>query len=52
MNAQKNNIILIAAVIINTIGYFWDVFNILLFSILRKPSRASIGLNAEQIRID
>lgn len=39
------------AVIIASLGYFVDIFDLLLFSIVRKPSLASLGLNeAEQIQ--
>lgn len=35
------------AVIVASLGYFVDIFDLLLFSIVRKPSLASLGLSAE-----
>src|SRR5678816_4456620 len=33
------------AVIVGALGYFVDVYDLLLFSIIRKPSLAELGLN-------
>lgn len=52
MQTRRNNTFLNAAVIVSSLGYFVDVFDILLFSIVRKPSLASLGLTPEQIRVD
>ncbi len=39
------------AVIVASLGYFVDIFDLLLFSIVRRPSLASLGLNeAEQVQ--
>jgi putative MFS transporter len=37
------------AVIVGALGYFVDVYDLLLFSIIRVPSLKSLGLNAEGI---
>lgn len=37
------------AVIVSALGFFVDVYDLLLFSIIRKASLADLGLNAEQI---
>ncbi len=37
------------AVIVAALGYFVDIYDLLLFSIIRVPSLRSIGLNEEQI---
>lgn len=40
------------AVIVSALGFFVDVYDLLLFSIIRKASLADLGLNAEQILIE
>jgi MFS transporter, putative metabolite:H+ symporter len=35
--------------LVAALGYFVDVYDLLLFSIIRKPSLESLGLNAEQV---
>jgi putative MFS transporter len=37
------------AVIVSALGFFVDVYDLLLFGIVRKPSLSSLGLSAEQI---
>src|SRR5690349_3829429 len=37
------------AVIVSALGFFVDVYDLLLFGIIRKPSLANLGLNAEEI---
>src|ERR1700754_3696701 len=37
------------AVIVGALGYFVDVYDLLLFSIVRIPSLKSLGLSAEEI---
>ena len=37
------------AVIVSALGFFVDVYDLLLFAIIRKPSLAAIGLSDEQI---
>ncbi len=49
---QKNHSIFNLAVIVGALGYFVDVYDLLLFSIIRVPSLRSIGLTADQIRKD
>jgi len=38
-------------VIVGALGFFVDVFDLLLFNIIRKPSLASLGLSENQILI-
>ncbi len=40
------------AVIVAALGYFVDIYDLLLFSIIRIPSLRSLGLNDEQIATD
>ena len=37
------------AVIVGALGYFVDVYDLLLFSIVRKPSLTALGLSAEDV---
>ena len=37
------------AVIVSALGFFVDVYDLLLFGIIRKPSLADLGLSAEEI---
>lgn len=46
MNFFRKNGLFSAAVIVAALGYFVDIFDLLLFSIVRKPSLASLGLTA------
>ncbi|TAE20895.1 MAG: MFS transporter [Cytophagales bacterium] len=39
-------------VIVAALGYFVDIYDLLLFGIVRLPSLQSLGLNAEQISIE
>lgn len=56
MNKQKatdsNRSIFNIAVIVAALGYFVDIYDLLLFSIIRVPSLASMGLSKEQITTD
>jgi len=48
----KNNIdkgVLSAAVLVGTLGYFVDIFDLLLFSIVRVPSLRSIGVPESEV---
>jgi len=45
MNTKTNPNILNAAVIVAALGYFVDIYDLLLFSIVRKPSLQSLGLD-------
>ena len=36
-------------VLVGALGFFVDIFDLLLFSIVRKPSLASLGLSSEEI---
>lgn len=46
---QKNHSVFNLAVIVGALGYFVDVYDLLLFSIIRVPSLKSLGLNADDI---
>src|SRR5215217_8012137 len=48
MNKQSTSIFNIA-VIVAALGYFVDIYDLLLFSIIRVPSLQSLGLTATQI---
>jgi MFS transporter, putative metabolite:H+ symporter len=45
MNSKTNPNILNAAVVVAALGYFVDIYDLLLFSIVRKPSLQSLGLD-------
>ncbi len=45
MQGEKKNVA--AIVIIASLGYFVDVYDLLLFAIVRKPSLASLGVSAD-----
>ena len=40
------------AVLVAALGYFVDIYDLLLFSIIRVPSLKSFGLNDDQIAKD
>ena len=46
---QKNHSLFNLAVIVGALGYFVDVYDLLLFSIIRVPSLKSLGLSADDI---
>ncbi len=46
---QKNHSVFNLAVIVGALGYFVDVYDLLLFSIIRVPSLKSLGLSADDI---
>src|SRR4028119_604845 len=45
MNAAKPASIINVAVIVAALGYFVDIYDLLLFTIVREPSLAGIGVN-------
>ena len=49
MNQPKNVKVLNAAVIVASLGYFVDIYDLLLFSIVRIPSLKSLGLTGEAL---
>lgn len=51
MNSVKSTTIYTLAVIVSALGFFVDVYDLLLFAIIRKPSLASLGLSPEEILI-
>jgi len=46
---QKNTSLFQLAVIVSALGFFVDVYDLLLFGIVRKPSLADLGLSPEEI---
>ena len=52
MNQPKHYGILSLPVIVAALGYFVDIYDLLLFSIIRVPSLQSLGLNETQIADD
>ena len=49
---QKRGTVFNLAVLVGALGYFVDVYDLLLFSIIRVPSMKSLGMNADQIAKD
>ncbi|WP_026903562.1 MFS transporter [Pedobacter glucosidilyticus] len=49
MNDKKNTRILNAAVVVAALGYFVDIYDLLLFSIVRVPSLVSMGLTGDTL---
>lgn len=47
--ANKKLIIPLAAIIVASLGYFVDIYDLLLFSIVRVPSLKSLGMNPQQV---
>jgi putative MFS transporter len=46
---QKNHSVFNLAVIVGALGYFVDIYDLLLYSIIRVPSLRSLGLNTDEI---
>jgi MFS family permease len=46
---QKNHSVFNIAVIVGALGYFVDIYDLLLFSIIRVPSLRSLGLVGDQV---
>ncbi|HWJ28064.1 MAG TPA: hypothetical protein VNS32_16070, partial [Flavisolibacter sp.] len=49
MNNNRNYGVLSLPVLIGALGYFVDIYDLLLFSIIRKPSLSSMGLTPDQV---
>ncbi len=47
---QRSTSLFQLAVIVSALGFFVDVYDLLLFGIIRKPSLAALGLSPDQIR--
>ena len=47
--SSRSTTIFSLAVLVSALGFFVDVYDLLLFAIIRKPSLAAIGLNDDQI---
>ncbi|MBC7851649.1 MAG: MFS transporter [Chitinophagaceae bacterium] len=52
MTVQKPRSIFSIAVIVAALGYFVDIYDLLLFGIIRLPSLRSFGLSEEQVLTD
>ncbi len=48
---NNNKSIFSIAIVVAALGYFVDIYDLLLFSIIRMPSLESFGLSAEQVKI-
>ncbi len=48
---NNNKSIFSIAILVAALGYFVDIYDLLLFSIIRMPSLESLGLSAEQVKI-
>jgi len=48
---NNNKSIFSIAIVVAALGYFVDIYDLLLFSIIRMPSLESLGLSAEQVKI-
>ena len=46
---EKNNSLFQLAVIVSALGFFVDVYDLLLFGIIRKPSLTDLGLSPEEV---
>ncbi len=46
---QRSSSLFQLAVIVSALGFFVDVYDLLLFGIIRKPSLAALGLNAQDV---
>src|SRR5436190_4712319 len=46
---KKNDSLFQLAVIVSALGFFVDVYDLLLFGIIRKPSLQDLGLSPEQV---
>ena len=51
MTNNRNYGILSLPVVVAALGYFVDIYDLLLFSIIRVPSLTSLGLTSQQITI-
>ena len=49
MTSNRNYGVLSIPVIVGALGYFVDIYDLLLFGIIRKQSLVDLGLNAEQV---
>jgi len=52
MNNNRQQSVFSLAVVVAALGYFVDIYDLLLFSIIRIPSLRSFGLNDDQIAKD
>jgi len=51
-HTTRNQSIFNTAVVVAALGYFVDIYDLLLFSIIRVPSLVDLGLSKEQILLD
>ena len=52
MEQQKSTSVFSIVVLVAALGYFVDIYDLLLFGIIRVPSLQSMGLSKEQITIE
>ncbi len=52
MEQQKSTSVISIVVLVAALGYFVDIYDLLLFSIIRVPSLQSMGLSKEQITVE
>ncbi|MFM7645105.1 MAG: MFS transporter [Sphingomonadales bacterium] len=52
MNNSPRHPLFNVTVIVAALGYFVDIYDLLLFGIIRIPSLQSLGLNAEQVKLN
>lgn len=48
-STTKKTTVLTLAIVVAALGYFVDIYDLLLFGIIRKPSLISLGLTPEQV---
>jgi putative MFS transporter len=47
--SSKNNSLFQLAVVVSALGFFVDVYDLLLFGVIRKPSLADLGLTPDEV---
>ena len=52
MNNAPRHTLLNVTVVVAALGYFVDIYDLLLFGIIRMPSLQSLGLSPEQVKLD
>lgn len=50
LKSDKKNVVFI--VLVASLGYFVDIYDLVIFSIVRVPSFQDIGINESDMRID
>ncbi len=52
MNNAPRHTLFNVTVVVAALGYFVDIYDLLLFGIIRMPSLQSLGLSPEQVKLD